>query len=267
MLLINNSIHKAIPSNNYIRDTKKFKIENFVNDLNERFSEFSKNSCPIDGQFENLIDTFQSVLNEHAPLGKKTKKENNFSAKPWLTRGHVKSSKTKNKLYITSLSGSNEEIERFKKYRNKFTHLLNESKHNKKLLWKNINDTARYKKHLKIQVSSLIIDSGKETTDQQQIGNTLNTHFFEIGLKLASKIESPTLNGDFLITSLITQKNSSFFLKPITIAEVTRYIKGLNPAKSAGPEGIPLKFIIMGAEIISPILVNLYNQCITTGTY
>jgi len=57
------------------------------------------------------------------------------------------------------------------------------------------------------------------------------------------------------------------FLKPITIAEVLRYIKDLNPAKSSGLEGIPLKFIIMGAEVISPILVNLYNQCINTGTY
>jgi len=43
-------------------------------------------------------------------------------------------------------------------------------------------------------------------------------------------------------------------LKPITIAIVLTHIKSFNPAKSTGPEGIPLKFIVMMAEIIIPVL-------------
>jgi len=61
-------------------------------------------------------------------------------------------------LYVFNLSGSSNDIEKYKKYRNKFTHLkekskhnyyrncINGSKHNMKLLWKTINDIAKYKK-------------------------------------------------------------------------------------------------------------------------
>jgi len=63
---------------------------------------------------------------------------------------------------------------------------------------------------------------------------------------------------------LIPQKTTSFYLKPIAIAEVLTHIKLLNPAKSTGPEGIPLKFIVMMAEIITPVLVNLHNKGYTT---
>jgi len=60
----------------------------------------------------------------------------------------MKYSKTKNKLYVSSLSGRKVDIENYKKYRNKFTHLkeqskrnyykniINESQHSMKQLWK-----------------------------------------------------------------------------------------------------------------------------------
>jgi len=66
---------------------------------------------------------------------------------------------------------------------------------------------------------------------------------------------------------LIPNKTTSFYLKPITVDEVLSHIKQFNPAKSTGPEGISLKFITMGAEIIAPILVNLYNESIKIDTY
>jgi len=77
------------------------------------------------------------------------------------------------------------------------------------------------------------------------------------------------MSNKFSSTSLISSKTISFYLKPITLTEALRHIKQLNPAKSTGPEEIPLKFIAMGAEIIAPVLVHLYRpkECIKTGVY
>jgi len=69
-----------------------------------------------------------------------------------------------------------------------------------------INDIAKYKNHTKIQVTSLIDNNGKEITDLHKIANTLNTHFSEIGPKLASTIDNSSQTGNFSYTSLIPQK-------------------------------------------------------------
>jgi len=54
----------------------------------------------------------------------------------------MKSSKTKHKLYVFSLSGRKVDIENYTKYRNKFTHLKEQSKRN---YYKNIiSITAQY---------------------------------------------------------------------------------------------------------------------------
>ena len=44
-------------------------------------------------------------------------------------------------------------------------------------------------------------------------------------------------------------------------------LRHLNPYKSAGPEGILKKYLKMSAQIIAPILAELYNTCIQTGKY
>jgi len=69
--------------------------------------------------------------------------------------------------------------------------------------------------------------------------NVFKAHFSETGSKLASKIENIPMSNNFSCASLIPSKTASFNLKPITLTEVLRHIKQLNPAKSTGSEGIP----------------------------
>ena len=107
-------------------------------------------------QFERFLDIFNTTLNKHAPLRKSRKKK--LSSKPWITKQILISSKTKNKLYIANLKGSENDVQLYKTYCNKFTHEKEQaerkyyqgfvlaSKHNMKFLWKTINDTAKYKK-------------------------------------------------------------------------------------------------------------------------
>ena len=98
------------------------------------------------------------------------------------------------------------------------------------------------------------------------MANMLNNYFSEIGQKLAANIE---LNNSANIrnsTLFITQRCTSFYLQPITEFDILKHIRQLNPSKSTGPDGIPIKYIAMSALIIAPVLTRLYNSCISTGT-
>ena len=77
---------------------------------------------------------FNSVLDKHAPKRLMSRKEKRLSDKPWITRGILKSIKTKNKLfkkYFKSKQGiSNDKKVLYTKYLNKLTHVKNLAKRN-----------------------------------------------------------------------------------------------------------------------------------------
>ena len=95
----------------------------------------------------------------------------------------------------------------------------------------------------------------------------LNNYFSEIGQKLAANIKLTNSANIRSSTSFITQRCTSFYLRPITESDILKYIRQLNPSKSTGVDGIPIKYIAMSALIIAPVLTRLYNSCISTGTY
>ena len=57
------------------------------------------------------------------------------------------------------------------------------------------------------------------------------------------------------------------FLEPVTNEEVVNYVPQFDPSKNTSNHDIPIKFIKMASCIISPILTNLFNQCICQATY
>ena len=115
-------------------------------------------NCTVDEQFERFLDILNITLSKHSPLRRKSRKEKKINSKPWITKGILISSKTKNKLYIANLKGSANNVQLYKTYRNRLTHMKEQakkkyyqglvfaSKHNIKFLWKTINDISKYKK-------------------------------------------------------------------------------------------------------------------------
>ena len=83
---------------------------------------------------------------KHAPLRKRTRKERKLLNIPWITKGILVSSKTKNILHLASLKGNPESSSLYKRYRNVlvhakeqakkncYSHLIDDSKHNVRLL-------------------------------------------------------------------------------------------------------------------------------------
>ena len=157
----------------------------------------------------------------------------------------------------------------YKVYRNKLTHikeyakrlyiknLVNDNKHDTSSLWKIINKIIHLKNVKKNNIPNKMYASKSESAQgPQAITNLFNKYFIEIGVNLASTIETPAIiDGKFNATSLIQSSFNSFFLEPIVEEEVVNYIRAMNPSKSTGRQGIPAKYIKMSGSVIAPVPV------------
>ena len=146
---------------------------------------------------------------------------------------------------------------------------MNDNKHDTSSLWKIINKIIHLKNVKKNNIPNKMYASKSESAQgPQAISNLFNKYFIEIGVNLASAIETPAIIDDkFNATSLIQSSCNSFFLKPIVEKEVVNYIRAMNPSKSTGRHGIPANYIKMSGSVIAPVLTNIFNACISTGYF
>ena len=284
MVCSNLSLPKSEKSNvTLIRDTKNFEVEKLLDKLTEGMELLGdiKEEC-IDNYTEKFIDIFHKTLNIHAPLRKQSRKETKLKNKPWLSKGILISIQQKNLLYKRALKLNDSNTwAQYKVYRNKLTHikeyakrlyiknLVNDNKHDTSSLWKIINKIIHLKNVKKNNIPNKMYASKSESAQgPQTISNLFNKYFIEIGVNLASTIETPAIiDGKFNATSLIQSSCNSFFPEPIVEEEVVNYIRAMNPSKSTGRQGIPAKYIKMSGSVIAPVLTNIFNACISTGYF
>jgi len=53
----------------------------------------------VNSSLSTLLTSFEYVLNKHDPLKTLSKRQECIKSKPWLTKGLLRSIRTKNKLY------------------------------------------------------------------------------------------------------------------------------------------------------------------------
>ena len=90
----------------------------------------------------------------------------------------------------------------------------------------------------------------------------LNKHFTSIGSILASQLEDIEFEP---ILSLRAEKFFVFF--PIVISEVTNIIKELKNKNSSGPDGISNKMLKLSYPVISEILADIFNDCLSSNYF
>ena len=146
-----------------------------------------------------FLNQFLKMYNKRFPIRiiKDNKKK---KGKPWITKGIIKSTIHKNKLYKRFLkkpSIKNEEI--YKKYKNKLNHILriakkkyysgkfDESKNNIKLTWKTINELLNKTKR-KSKLPTSFSDNEKKIDAPKEIADKFNDYFVNVGPSLAKKI-------------------------------------------------------------------------------
>jgi len=73
-------------------------------------------------------------------------------------------------------------------------------------------------------------------------------------------VDNPSNNYHNYLSSRV---QSSMFLRPTNLFEINNIISQLNPRKGKrkGPDGISAKFIIIAKDILTPILIRLFNAC------
>ena len=105
-------------------------------DCDVRYDDYLFRYCDVryknvNSHAHELTTLFKAVLDKHAPLRAMSRNEKRLGKEPWITRGLLKSIRTKNKLYNTCYKSDDvAKTQKYKKYLNKLTHLKNISKRN-----------------------------------------------------------------------------------------------------------------------------------------
>ena len=95
------NIYRSFTPGTMIRDRKKFNVEAFSEDVNNKLEYLSRslNDHP-NTEIHNILSAITEATNLHAPLKKLSRKKMKIKAKPWLTKDLLlESISIKNKLF------------------------------------------------------------------------------------------------------------------------------------------------------------------------
>ena len=123
------------------------------------FSKYTQNGPSILASASLVFNKINILYNKCIPKKKITTKTQRKFERPWLTKGILKSLKTKNKLYKNTLEKPTENSKsKYKQYRNKLNHVIRiakkryynnnrfgQAKENLKQTWKLINEIINKK--------------------------------------------------------------------------------------------------------------------------
>ena len=203
-------------------------------------------------------------------------KRKQLLAKPWLTRGLLKSINHNNNLFEKLYKNYNEKLlENYKKYRNLLNRAINTTKEhyyikvitenntNQTNLWKVINEIEPSKAKIN-QFLMNHVNNGL-TKDPEIICNTLKNFFINIGKNLANSIEQVVMEPASL--SKQSQINNSFFFSPAVSEEIILIIRNLKSKKAIREQDIDTKFLKYSNQIISLFICDLFNPCMEQGKF
>ncbi len=254
-----------------VRDLTNFNADNFILDLEHNLLKVDFISA--EQSFNCFNSIFYEIVNKHAPMVVRSKKELKIKRKPWISNKITRLISTKNLYYRKFIVTKSPLVyNKYKKVLNNLTRLKEKAKrayyNNKmkyaskssKLTWQTINQIVNLQGKAKIEIKS-IQTNDTVISDSKLISETLNQFFCSIGN--ASTISSTSQSS----LSHIPRVKNSFFLKPITKFEVERYIKELDSSKSVRPNDPPIKFIKIASKVLSPIVTKLFNLFIKESCF
>lgn len=229
--------------------------------------------------YDEFIKTYILYLNTYIP--EKTVNFNPFKHKinRWITKGILKSMKTRDKLYNKWRQAKCQMRQRdleqqYKSYRNQLTALIKiakknywqnvfeESKHDMKVTWKNINNILK-KTSNKSDIPTIIKDAEKTYTAQKEISNAFNSFYSQIGTNLAHKIKKSMINPKHYLPDI--NLPNSFALLPTCTEEIIKIVKNFKPKISCGYDSISPKLLCQTYTGILEPLVYIINQSLITG--
>ena len=195
---------------------------------------------------------------------------------PWITKGLLKSSKTKQRLYQNFLKKMTYQNEKnYKKYKNMFENLkkkrkekyysdlISKYKGNAKKIWEVIKDVSGQHKHKSNQYPKRFLVNDQYITNKNSISDCFNKFFIEIGENLSSKIPLSTKS----FTDYLKPCNETMKDIPITEEELSKSFLCLKNNKSSGLDDLNVNVIKKCFHEIKFPLLHIFNTSLSTGIF
>lgn len=229
------------------------------------------NCTDVDIAMDTFITFLQNAVHIYCPHSI-NKKSRRFK-QPWMSKGLLKSSKVKNKLYRRSITtGLIPDQIRYLKYKNLFTKLckisenkyyLNEfakRKNNFKRTWDLLKSCMGIQK-LKTPLS--IDANGISVTDDLVLSNIFNNHFISSFKSFNSLANNPLHFKSYLGLSVV----NSFFMLDSTQLEIIDVIKNCKNSRSEGMDHLSNYLLKQIASNIVIPLQYIFNLSFNTGHF
>ena len=264
-------IFEQLGQTNLISGSTDF-VSKFEGSVGRRKKRKIKKTIP---SFLRFYAITNEIINKHIPLKKLSRKAVKQTAKPWISPAIQTSINIKNKYYKKFISTKHDFcFAKFKLYHNRLQFLIKLSKKsyydyyfNKyssdmKKMWSGIKQIITTKSKSLNHPLKISAQNKHEITDPQQIANSFNEYFVNIGQNLVTTIppanNSPT---DYLKNSLA----HSFFLFPCTHNEIQLEIDKLTTGKATGPYSFPAAIIKILKLVIAKPLESIFNFSFQLG--
>ena len=278
-IVINNALQdEVITHNNFIKIEKLVvndeNIKNFeekvkncnwnhitnLNDANEGYNEF--------------LSDIKKIHNECFPTQVKYLKQKTVLNK-WMTKGLIKASKRKQKLYkkfLKNKSALNES--NYKIYAKIFDKLVKNAKvlyyarlikkydGNIKKMWTTLKEII-YKNKRKKDVPNFLQVDGNEIWGKNRIADEFNKFFTNVGPDLASRIK-PAKSS---FKTFLTKITSKFKIDIIQEEDLEIAFSSLKISKAPGYDNISAKMIKGCLPSLKIPLLYLFNLSLSTGTF
>jgi hypothetical protein len=234
----------------------------------------------INEQVSIILGKTNGLLDEMAPVRRLTKKEINLRQNPWITRGILKSMRSrdqlykefvkerditkKNNLHTAYKTSRNHIITLIRRSRNSFyASYFEEHKTNAKKTWEGIREVINVSKKNKTMPTKLV-KSDAEIVGDKNMAGAYNEFFVNIGNMVEQKI--PISEKSFS-SYLGTSASNSIFLKNVENKEVLAMLTQLNSSKSCGPNSIPSNLLKTHAlHFVEPIKF-VINKSLIEGSF
>lgn len=260
----------------FVRKFNQKSVNNFHDFLKNSDWSFLYNFTDPDSAYNYFLRLFTTAYENHFPKCKTSQKTSKGQS-PWITRGLLKSSKKKQRLYekfLKKRTSVNEE--KYKIYKNMFNCLklkakkayyserIKKSSQNIKEQWNVINEMMGKTKLKTTNLPQRLIVGDESVTEKLSIAEKFNEFFVKVGPNLASSL--PASSKDHLI--YINNNESSIGeVEELTDEELYKALKTLKPNKSAGFDEINVNVVLQVIELIFKPLKFIYNLSLQCGIF
>ena len=248
-------------------------INKFRNHLSEAdWSQFYKTTDP-----NEALDKFYQIYNKSFNLSfpLRTLSRNCAKDKDWITKDLKKRINKRNKLFQEkTLNPTPQNINLYKTIRNEvateldkaekqyYSEKFNNGKNSLKALWDIAGTIINPNKLKKHTIIKSINYKGKITTDKNEIAESMNDFFSNVGEKLANKIKSQTDYQRYLKNPI----SNSMTIQEADEEEIIKTILSLQSKKSAGADGIRPMLIKKCCQQLYKQILHLMNLSLKTNT-